>query len=102
MALQRQLDKLEAEKPHLDRRPPFGNAAAIAAALGLAPLEHELLLLVAMLHLDPILHTALKPLGEFTRRGACAALAAMLGARAEAVHRALLPAGLLALSLIHI
>ncbi|CDH45886.1 MAG: AAA family ATPase [Candidatus Competibacteraceae bacterium] len=94
--LQRQLDKLEVEKPHLDRRPPFGNAAAIAAALGLAPLEHELLLLVAMLHLDPILHTALKPLGEFTRRGACAALAAMLGARAEAVHRALLPAGLLA------
>ncbi|MBL8249179.1 MAG: AAA family ATPase [Candidatus Competibacter sp.] len=94
--LRRQLDKLDAEKPHSDRRPPFGNAAAIAAALGLAPLERELLLLVAMLHLDPILHTALKPLGEFTRRGACAALAAMLGARAEAVHRALLPGGLLA------
>ncbi len=94
--LQRQLDKLEAERRYPDRRPPFGNAAAIANVLGLAPLERELLLLVAMLHLDPILHTALKPLGEFTRRGACTALAAMLGARPEAVHRALLPVGLLA------
>lgn len=94
--LQRQLDKLETERRPHDQRPPFGNAAAIADALGLGPLERELLLLVAMLHLDPILHAALKPLGEFTRRGACAALAAMLGARAEAVHRALLPGGLLA------
>ncbi len=94
--LQRQLDKLETERRPHDHRPPFGNAAAIADALGLAPLERELLLLVAMLHLDPILHAALKPLGEFTRRGACAALAAMLGVRAEAVHRALLPGGLLA------
>lgn len=94
--LQRQLEKLETERRPHDPHPPFGNAAAIATALGLAPLERELLLLVAMLHLDPILHAALKPLGEFTRRGACAALAAMLGVRAEAVHRALLPGGLLA------
>ncbi|HRX70105.1 MAG TPA: AAA family ATPase [Candidatus Competibacteraceae bacterium] len=95
-SLQRQLSKLDPERRARDQKPPFGNAAAIAAALGLAPLECELLLLVAMLHLDPMLYAACRPLGEFNRRGACAALAAMLGTRAEAVYRALLPSGLLA------
>ncbi len=95
-ALQRQLSKLEEDPRSRDHRPPFGNAAAIAAALGLAPLERELLLLVAMMHLDPTLYAAFKPLGEFTRRGACAALATILGARPDAVYRALLPNSLLA------
>jgi SpoVK/Ycf46/Vps4 family AAA+-type ATPase len=95
-ALQRQLTKLEEDRGSRDNRPPFGNAAAIAAALGLAPLERELLLLVAMMHLDPTLYVALKPLGEFTRRGACVALATILAARPDAVYRALLPNGLLA------
>ncbi len=95
-ALQRQLSKLDLAPEIADLRPPFGNVAAIAAALGLAPLERELLLLAAMLHLDPTLHAACQPLGEFSRRGACTALATMLGARPDAVYRALLPNGLLA------
>ena len=87
-ALQRQLIKLEEDRRARDNRPPFGNAAAIAAALGLAPLERELLLLVAMMHLDPTLYVALKPLGEFTRRGACAASRARssLAARANSTR----------------
>ena len=95
-SLQRQLSKLDLEPVTADLRPPFGNITAIAAALGLAPLERELLLLAAMLHLDPTLYAACQPLGEFSRRGACAALATMLSASADAVYRALLPNGLLA------
>lgn len=96
LALQRQLGKLDLEPVATDPRPPFGNVAAIATALGLAPLERELLLLAAMLHLDPTLYVACQPLGEFSRRGACTALATMLNASADAVYRALLPNGLLA------
>lgn len=95
-ALQRQLGKQNLESRLPDARPPFGNVATIATALGLAPLEQDLLLLAAMLHLDPTLYLACQPLGEFSRRGACAALATMLGARPDAVYRALLPNGLLA------
>ncbi len=95
-SLQRQLSKLDPGQRTHDHRPPFGNITAIASDLGLAPLECELLLLVAMLHLDPTLYAACRPLGEFNRRGACTAVATMLGARAEAVYRVLLPSGLLA------
>jgi transitional endoplasmic reticulum ATPase len=95
--LQRQLDKLETEKPHPDRRPPFSNAAAIAAALGLAPLERELLLLVAMLHLDPILSHRPQATGRIHSPGRLRGAGSdARRVRAEAVHRALLPAGLLA------
>lgn len=95
-ALQRQLSKLETPPATADSRPPFANVAAMSAALGLAPLESELLLLAAMLHLDPALNAACQLLGEFSRRGACTALATMLNARPDAVYRALLPNSLLA------
>lgn len=96
VSLQRQLSKLDWETGAADLRPPFGNVAAIAAALELAPLERELLLLAAMLHLDPILYAACQPLGEFSRQGACAALATMLDAPVDAAYRALSPHSLLA------
>jgi len=95
-SLRRQLSNLGPEQQSRDQYPPFANAAAIATALGLSPLERELLLVVAMLHLDSMLCVACRLLGEFNRRGACTALATMIGVHADAVYRALLPSGLLA------